>query len=288
MVNTLTIYLSNIETLIVNVQGEITDCQLEITKLETDILQYVIDKSKADSKIITTPNLRLDIFLMDEHQRQVFNYTYITDRLRRRLYLIDTIANDLTKAELVLETRLGSADTTIIEKIAAQQEVVRMQNLVKVNNDLINNYTIEYNRIRKDVFALPPIIKGDANFDEGGISDQRIGTYRYGCDPDDVYNGLASNTFSPFITQSYIRVNPYPSVIDKLTAPVLSGTVGGLVGNLTLELAGAINTVAIVNDVWTFTGTPLAVGNYIAKIIGYDSTGLEFIKIEAFKVELPI
>ena len=37
-------------------------------------------------QIIMNPaSLKLNIFLMDDYQRRLFNYTYITDRLRKRL-----------------------------------------------------------------------------------------------------------------------------------------------------------------------------------------------------------
>jgi hypothetical protein len=61
-------------------------------------------KTAALANIVQLKPLALDIFHMDEFQRKVFNYTYISDRLKRVLYYVDIlqIEFDKTSADYLL------------------------------------------------------------------------------------------------------------------------------------------------------------------------------------------
>ncbi len=170
---------------------------MEVIANESQISANITTRNGAANNIMNADSNKLNIFLMDDHQRVIFNYTYITDRLRKRLFLVDQLSTDLVSADLNYHTILLNPESTIIEQITALEEVNRITNFIQSNNLLITNYTEEYNRIRIYHFALPPIVQGDVDFDDGGYSNQKIGTYRYGCDDyETTYGGLATNLIS--------------------------------------------------------------------------------------------
>jgi len=167
-----------------------------IANLEISNAALTVDRDNAAGNIMNGDSLKLDIFLMDDHQRIVFNYTYITDRLRKRILLVDHLAKELIKAKTVFTAVQNNELATIIEKITSIEEVNRLENAIQNNNNLITNYTEEYNRIRVSHFSLTPISEG-SDFDDGGYSNQQIGSYRYGCDDyETTYGGLATNLIS--------------------------------------------------------------------------------------------
>ena len=190
-------YLIIITNLITQSQSTISTAQNNISLNNINITNFGTAKTACDALVLTSEILKLDIFLMDEHQRNIFNYTYITDRLRRRLLYVAQMSTDLAQAQTNLQTVNNNAQSTLMDQLAAQQNVTTIQNAIAQNNSLINSYTTEYNIIRTTVFGLAPIAYNDENFDDAGLSDQRIGTYRYGCDTDTSYNGLASNFITP-------------------------------------------------------------------------------------------
>lgn len=191
------IYIDNISTLLDNAAAQNIIDNAEIADNILTISANTTTRDEAAGNIMNADSNKLDIFLMDDHQRVVFNYTYITDRLRKRLILVDQLADDLVKANTTYQAVQSNPESTIIERIAALEEVNRIENYIQSNNNLISNYTEEYNKIRVYYFALPPIVEGDINFDDGGYSNQKIGTYRYGCDDyQTTYGGLATNLIS--------------------------------------------------------------------------------------------
>jgi hypothetical protein len=155
-------------------------------------------KDLAAGNIMNADSNKLDIFQMDDYQRVIFNYTYITDRLQKRLILVNRLNSDLIKAQTLYEAVQNNEQSTIIEQVSALGEVNRIENYVTANNTFISNYTTEYNKIRAEYFPnISPIIEGDINFDDGGYANQKIGTYRYGCDDfETTYGGLATNLIS--------------------------------------------------------------------------------------------
>jgi hypothetical protein len=184
-----------IEDLISLYQNVIDESAIKIEENNTLIAELEIIRDEARDNIITIDPIALDIFLMDEHQRKIFNYTYITDRLKRRLYMIKTLDDQLDKARVTLSNLQINGD--VIEKIQADQEVKRIENQIQLNNNMIDNYHKEYNDIRVNTFGIPPIDYLDIDFSDDGYADQKIGTFRYGCDNSDCYNGLCSNTITP-------------------------------------------------------------------------------------------
>lgn len=280
----LTQYLINIETLLLYCNSKISDYNITIDEFLANTVIWNNEKIEAESRIITSPALRLDIFLMDEYQRNVFNYTYITDRLRRRLFLIDQYKNDLDRAALTYETLISTAETTIVQKVAAQQEVARIENMIAVNEAMIEEYTIEYNRLRKDVFAIDPIIKYDREFSDGGFADQRIGTYRYGCDPDDAYNGLGTNFISVSAGNAFIKIDTYASATLD-TTPYFSGTSSEITSDLRIEVGTQTLTTTIDADgTWGIIVGTLPIGHHIMRVIGYNIDGLEYVVTASFSV----
>ena len=191
--------------------------EIKIDTLKAEISNYQIEKDTADQMILNTPSLKLDIFLMDEHQRNVFNYTYITDRLRRLLYLDLQLKEEYKLSVTNFDAISISPDAAVIDKITAEQEMERIKFRLDSNKKLIMNYTEEYNELRKTVFGICPIELYDIDFDDGGFANQRIGTYRYGCDDNiECYNGLCNNLILPCVDGECGAGN-----INDLDKPVL-------------------------------------------------------------------
>lgn len=244
-------------------------------------MQNIIEES--GKMIITSESLRLDIFMMNEYQRNVFNYTYITDRLRRRLYYVPIYNNDLTKAVTDKENVDNHPESTITQQLAAAEEVNRIQTLINHNNAMINQYTLEYNRIRTEVFGIAPIIQGDVNFDDGDRSNQRLQEYRYGCDTDDMYNGLSDNviTTCDYASQGVITLDYKTVNYEKIVT--LSGTVSNI-NNLYVTHNNVDYPIDVYEHTWEFKTPELEVGSYILTIHGLDSEGKIVFRTAGFQV----
>jgi len=177
------------------------DMVLELNNINNqlllDIKQLELDKIEASKKITSLNPTAIDIFYMDENQRKIFNYTYVTDRLKRRMYLVDTIQFDIDQYEIEYRNIMNSDTATAVEKAAADREKIRLANIQLKNNEIIEDLKIEFNNIRIQ-FGLEPITVWDKDFDPGTLVDERLGSYRFGCDDHtDCYNGLCTNTISP-------------------------------------------------------------------------------------------
>ncbi|MFA7127689.1 MAG: hypothetical protein WC136_00805 [Sphaerochaeta sp.] len=273
----------NVDKLIAYHENELSYNLDIIDTLQMQIVEMQNIIQESSKMIITSESLRLDIFMMNEYQRNVFNYTYITDRLRRRLYYVPIYNNDLTKAVTNKENVDNHPESTIVQQLAAAEEVNRIQTLINHNNAMINQYTLEYNRIRTEVFGIDPIIQGDVNFDDGGRSNQRLQEYRYGCDSDDFYNGLSDNVITTcdyasqgVITLDYKTVN-YESIVT------LSGTVSNI-ENLYVTYNNVDYPVDIYEHTWEFKTPELGIGSYILTVHGLDPEGKIVFRTAGFQV----
>lgn len=196
MLNESQSYINKLSELIIaeterNIKNELT-----IANNNAQIASNIVERNQAAGNIMNSDSNKLDIFQMDDYQRTIFNYTYITDRLQKRLLLVDSLSTDLVKAQTLYEAVHNNDESTLIEQVSALGEVNRIENFIQSNSNFIKNYTEEYNKIRFEL-GLPAIVKGDVNFDDLGLANQRIGTYRYGCDDfETTYGGLATNLIS--------------------------------------------------------------------------------------------
>ncbi len=191
------VYIDIMESMVDRMNIVRTDASIEKITNANQILANTLTRDNAAANVLNSDSLKLDIFLMDDHQRTIFNYTYITDRLRKRLSMVNTLSDDLLRAQTTYNTIINNPDSTIIDKITALEEVNRLENFIQSNNNLISNYTAEYNRIRVFTLGEAPVTEGDLFFDELSYSNQKIGAYRYGCDDyETTYGSLSSNLIS--------------------------------------------------------------------------------------------
>ncbi len=196
LLETQQLYFDNISSVIDNASTKIIDNTSTISNNNLIITTATSQRDKAAGNISNNDSLKLDIFMMDDHQRTIFNYTYITDRLQKRLILVDQLSTELVNAREILLAVQNNTQSTIIEKITAIENVNKLENETQQNNNLITNYTTEYNKIRTTYLGITPIIEGEL-FTDGGYSNDKIGTYRYGCDNyETTYGGLATNLIS--------------------------------------------------------------------------------------------
>lgn len=190
-------YINFIDSWKVLYNSMIVDLTEINNQLLLDIEQLELDKTEAGKKITTLTPTAIDIFYMDDNQRKIFNYTYVTDRLKRRMYLVDTIQFDIEQYEIKYRNIMNSDTATQVEKAAADREKIRLSNMKLKNNEVIADLKDEFNNIRIG-FGLNPITLWTKDFDPGTLVDERLGSYRFGCeDHTDCYNGLCTNTISP-------------------------------------------------------------------------------------------
>jgi len=212
MKDALNLQFIELEKLILKNKNLLNNYNIEVLSNNTDIINFTTQKENASKNIMNDDTKRLDIFLMDEHQRTIFNYTYLTDRLRKRLFNKETISTNLLYAKSNYEVINANPSSSILDKIAAREEVSRNQNELLSNDNYITLYTEEYNKIRIDKFGILPIKKGDEAFDDGGLANEQLGTYRYGCDDfKTTYGGNASNLMAP-TCGPFINENPLVSI----------------------------------------------------------------------------
>jgi len=137
----------------------------------------------------------IDIFLMDEHQRKVFNYTYLTLRLRKKIWERQLVQDDLNNANTSLLAVASNPASTLVDQLAVQAEVNRLTNTLNSLEDFIINTTSEYNNLRS-YFGEAPVELYDIDF-IANYTDESVDTYRFGCDNNNIcYNGVCSNTIT--------------------------------------------------------------------------------------------
>ena len=242
-------YFNNISKTIQENNIIISDLNTSISNNLIQINSLTTERDSAAGNILNDDSLKLNMFLMDEHQRNVFNYTYITDRLQKRLILVSTLSKKLDDANKYYLTVKNLAQSTVIEKLNALENVVKLENEIQENNNLITNYTEEYNKIRTGVFGLGPIIEGQP-FSDGGKSNDKIGDYRYGCDDYELsYGGLATNLIS---SKCGLYTSPKVQVVQKnnvLTIIDLTTNIGGSTDYIITNIDQPTHGISVIKNV---------------------------------------
>lgn len=197
--NNITSLIDIIDSWISMYQGLITKYQNNITLFNTTNTQLTKAMTDAEKNIIKLPPLALDIFHMDEFQRKVFNYTYISDRLKRALYYVDIIQIEFDKVSLDYTYIYNNTDSntgiTTNDKILIAKKLENVTNKKAKNLALIEEYKIEFNKLRND-FGLAPFTKEQFvyDMDPGDMIDERLGQYKFGQDDHTAcINGLCEN-----------------------------------------------------------------------------------------------
>ncbi len=156
-------------------------------------LQAEVDKAVSDLSVIntitlpgfTTQILELDstllarineetsiheIFYLSNHERKIYNYTYITLRLRLKYKNQVVISNNILiiSDKLFLLKNEPIPDYELIIKLEGAQ--LAYQSILNTLNEEIRSMVFEYNDIRANQFGIEPIVEGDENFDDGGFA----------------------------------------------------------------------------------------------------------------------
>ena len=167
--------------------------------LENSNIKQAEIRDAAELKIVRLDPLALDIFHMDEYQRKVFNYTYVSDRLKRCLYYVDIIQTEYDKVYMdyawIYNNHDASSGITPLDKILVSKKLESITNKRAKNQQLIIDYKIEFNALRIE-FGLEPFKEVDFvyDLDPGDYIDERLGQYRFGLDDHtNCINGLCEN-----------------------------------------------------------------------------------------------
>ena len=177
----------------------ITSYTAKYTLLENSNVKFAEIREAALAKIVRLEPLALDIFHMDEYQRKVFNYTYVSDRLKRCLYYVDIIQTEYDKVYLdyayIYNNQDINSGITSLDKILVAKKLEMVKNKRSKNNDLIIDYKIEFNKLRSE-FGLAAFTEAQFvyDLDPGDYVDERLGQYRFGLDDHTACtNGLCEN-----------------------------------------------------------------------------------------------
>jgi len=172
---------------------------MERQENDLKIIQYTkeIERLKLENGNVDAP-YALDIFMMDEYQRQIFNYTYLASRLKQKLWQRQRIAEEIKTAEANVQAANDSQQVSDLVKAEKMTELIRLNKLSDYHDQFISNYTKEFNDLRKqEQFNEDPIIPFDNNF-SADYMDENLSTYRFGCeDHTYCYGGVCTNSVSP-------------------------------------------------------------------------------------------
>jgi len=151
--------LSNSDDANIDYSNKLTDVNDQITNLKSSL---------GDDLDFNTPTK--SIFMISNYQRMVYNYTYITNRLKLKY-----------SERKIIEDRIQiatNAHTVVLSKVPVDKAMdERLKNIIASYNALldeinleISSMTDEYNKIRTEHFGLGPIAHDDPNFSDDGYA----------------------------------------------------------------------------------------------------------------------
>jgi len=144
----------------------VEDYNARLIELNNLITQYQTALGKDLDFNIPTKS----IFMISNYQRVLYNYTYITNRLKIK-YNERKIVEDRieiarnARTEVLSKVPVNKALDEQLQYIIASYEAL----LNEINNE-ITTLTDEYNKIRTTYLGLDPIAHDDPNFDDGGYA----------------------------------------------------------------------------------------------------------------------
>jgi len=151
---------------LIKLNQNVEDYNARLIKLNNLITQYKTALGKDLDFNIPTKS----IFMISNYQRVLYNYTYITNRLKIK-YNERKIVKDRIKiaknarTEVLSKVPVNKALDEQLQYIIASYEAL----LNEINNE-IKTLTDEYNKIRTTYLGLDPIAHDDPNFDDGGYA----------------------------------------------------------------------------------------------------------------------
>ncbi len=131
----------------------------QILDLDTTLLARINEESSIH-----------EIFYLSNHERKIYNYTYITLRLRLKYKNKVVIENNIQiiSDKLFLLKNEPIPDYELIVKLEGAQ--LAYQNILNTMIEEIRSMILEYNDIRLNQFGITPIVEGDEDFDDGGFA----------------------------------------------------------------------------------------------------------------------
>lgn len=111
-----------------------------------------------------------EIFYLSNYERKIYNYTYITLRLRLKYKNKKVIENNIQiiSDKLFLLKNEPIPDYELIIKLEGTQ--LAYQSILNTLNEEMKSMIAEYNDIRINQFGIAPIEEGDEDFDDGGFA----------------------------------------------------------------------------------------------------------------------
>jgi len=139
---------------------------LELNELQTRMLQLANELGKDLDK----NNPLLSIFYISNYQRVIYNYTYITQRLRIKYYERKIVQDriDIINQKIIEISSQPVPDEALLRSL--EDIKISYENLKNEINFEIETLTAEYNKIRTTYLGLEPISTDDPDFDDGGYA----------------------------------------------------------------------------------------------------------------------
>jgi len=157
---------SNLDSLETKLNNNITTYTNELANLNNQITEY--KTSLGDDLDFNIPTK--SIFMINNYERIIYNYTYITNRLKIK-YTEQKVVEDRIKIS-------KNALTEVLSKVPVNKALEeQLENLIASYNALLNeinneikSLTDEYNIIRIGSLGLDPIAHDDPNFSDDGYA----------------------------------------------------------------------------------------------------------------------
>ena len=135
----------------------------EITALDSQIVSRIKNSASVNS-----------IITISEFERKVYNYTYLTIRIRLKQKLLESINKDI---KLINETLLELKNQTVPDKTLIAKLQLNLDSFMAVKNNLeleLEGMVLEYNNLRISFGIDDPVLITDTDFNDYGIADPNL------------------------------------------------------------------------------------------------------------------
>jgi hypothetical protein len=169
--------LTNLLLEISNLDIDIDNLNNRITSEITLINNLTEDIENLDTQIITRIENQKSvntILYISEYERKIYNYTYLTIRIRLKQKLLIAVNNDV---EIIKDVLLQLKSQTIPDRALIDKTETNLNAFLSVLNNLtteLEGMVIEYNKIREDFGLDDPIQVTDYEFNDHGLADPNL------------------------------------------------------------------------------------------------------------------
>jgi len=172
---------SEIILTIVDIDLEIEDLNNRISselslviKLENDIVnmdQQIIDRISHQQSVNT-------ILYISDYERKIYNYTYLTIRIRLKQKMLIAVNNDV---QIINDILLQLKSQTIPDRSLIDRTETNLNAFVSVLNNLtaeLEGMVIEYNKLREEFGINDPVLITDYEFNDHGLADPNLDCFQ--------------------------------------------------------------------------------------------------------------